>query len=98
MPQQKKHPPHQDILNYIEENGLRMTFIWKKLSLSQPYFHQIIYGIRPMPDRILNQINALFDTNFVQPEPEPEIFPHEQDAIDRESFKKNPLFKDQVDG
>lgn len=97
MGKRKRHPEHTGILGYLDINGLRKDFVCKKLSISPSFFSQILHGIRPMPDRILNQINVLFDTNFTQPEPTPEIFPHEQDALDRQSLQEKPLFKDQVD-
>lgn len=95
MSDRKKGPEYTEILDFIAYRGLRMRFIWEKLSLSQAYFYQILHGIRPMPDIILAQINAFLGTDFKHPEPTPEILPHEQLELDRQSLKDKPLFKDE---
>ena len=94
MSNRKKYPKHTEILDYLDINGLKKGFVCKKLAISPSFFSQMLRGLRPMPDRILTQINALFDTNFTQPEPVPDLLPHEQLEADKKSLQEKPLFKD----
>lgn len=36
----------EELLKYLEDNGIKRPWFAKKLHLSRPWFHQILYGAK----------------------------------------------------
>lgn len=90
-----RQPKYQELVDFLIDKEITQTDLASSLSFSVPYLSQLIFGDRKMSDATLDRINRFLNTNFKHPEPTPEILPHEQLALDRESLKEKPLFKDQ---
>jgi hypothetical protein len=99
MSGRKRTQAYTEIIDYITNNGIKTGFIADRIYISRQYLYQVLSGIRPMPDKTLEQINALFKTNFQHPKSEEteELLPHEKLAADRQSLNDKPFWKDDRD-
>ncbi len=91
-----RKPVYQELVTFLREKQIKKIELSASLSFSPPYLTQLIYGDRKMSDNTLERINRLLNTNFKHPEITLTPLPHEQLAIDRESIKEKPLFKDSI--
>lgn len=86
---------YAEIIDHISQKGIKTSFIANKLCMSRQYLYQVLNGVRPMPDKILERINSLLNSDFKHPEkniPSEEPFAHEKLAEEKEKVKN--LFKD----
>jgi transcriptional regulator with XRE-family HTH domain len=94
-----RQPKYSEIIEFLDKKGMSQRRLAKSLSLSRQYLSQLFFGDREMSDETLQKINRQLASDFKHPkpiQPTSEILPHEQLALDRESLKEKPLFKDDL--
>lgn len=92
MEVQNTDPIYTQIYDYIIQRGIKFSWLADNLSVSRQYLGLALKGERSLTDERIKQINILLNTDFKRP---PNLLPHEQLQLDRESIKEKPLFKDE---
>jgi hypothetical protein len=62
MKEGKKHKKWDEIIDHVSH--FKRSFLSNSLNISRQYLFQVLNGKRPMPDKMLERINALLGTDF----------------------------------
>lgn len=79
------------IKSHLESEGRKIKWLSSQLEVTPGHLSQVLAGERVLTKKHLSKIKELWpDADFS------DTLPHEQLALNRESLKEKPLFKDQT--